>query len=249
MDFPYPVRYLVKGALFLPRCCLPLLIFLQHPFGEFIASLDALVDRGIDLVFLQSACFLDERLVPFPRPALHLREHAQDLIGIDDSQGVGLSGVGMMAAPGIVGRRFRDPGPDGIVVDVLEKREQVVLPVAEHGFISSLEEVPDSTVLRIEVCGIGLVDPLKDLRKRRRSGFDQDMDVVAHENIGIDRAMIAVLVDGEQLKIFLMISGRSEDPLSLVAAGNDVVERAFEFDPGLAGHEQRLAEAGNPVNT
>jgi hypothetical protein len=75
------------------------------------------------------------------------------------------------------------------------------------------------------------------------------MDVVAHENIGIDRAMIAVLVDGEQLKIFLMISGRSEDPLSLVAAGNDVVERAFEFDPGLAGHEQRLAEAGNPVNT
>jgi hypothetical protein len=39
-----------------------------------------------------------------------------------------------------------------------------------------------------------------------------------------------------------MIGGRFEDLLPLVAAGNDVVERAFEFYPGLAGHGRKLVK-------
>jgi hypothetical protein len=173
----------------------------------------------------------------------------QDLIGIDDPQGIGLPDVGIVTAPGIIGERFRNPGPDRIVMDVLEEREKIVLPVAEHGLIPALKEMADGAVLPIEVRCIGLVDPLKDLRQRCFSGFDQDMDEVAHEDVGIDGTVIAVLVDGEQLKVLLMISGRSEDLLSLVAAGNHMVERAFEFNAGLAGHDQRLTKKLVPVNS
>ena len=52
--------------------------------------------------------------------------------------------------------------------------------------------------------------------------------------------MIAVLVDGEHLKIFLIIGGRFEDLLSLVAAGNDMVEGAFEFYPRLPWHSRTM---------
>jgi len=74
------------------------------------------------------------------------------------------------------------------------------------------------------------------------------MDMVAHEDVGVERAMIAVLVDGEQLEILLMIGRLFEDLLPLVPPRDDMVESAFILYPRLPWHEQRLSEEAIGVN-
>jgi len=61
------------------------------------------------------------------------------------------------------------------------------------------------------------------------------MDMVIHEDIGVDMAARAVLVDGEREKVLLEVGLVLENALFLVAADNDVVEGAGELDAGFAG--------------
>lgn len=67
------------------------------------------------------------------------------------------------------------------------------------------------------------------------------MDMVVHEDIGVDAAAGAVLVHGEGEEVLLEIRSILEYALFLVAADDDVVEGAGEFDAGLAGHGARIA--------
>jgi hypothetical protein len=68
------------------------------------------------------------------------------------------------------------------------------------------------------------------------------MDMVAHENIGVDGTVISIFVDGKQLEVFLIVGGRFKDLLLLVPTGDDMVERAFEFYTRLPWHSQSLQE-------
>lgn len=152
-----------------------------------------------------------------------------------------------MAAPGVLSGFFRDPGPDRIVVDVPQESEQIGVTVAQNRFIPALEEMADGPVGLVEVHRVALIDPLQDLRKRRFAGLDQKMDVVAHEHVGIQRVMIAVLVDGEELDEFLIVSGVFEYLLSLVSARDDVIERPLKLYSRLSRHGSTISEEINNV--
>lgn len=51
--------------------------------------------------------------------------------------------------------------------------------------------------------------------------------MVAHEDIGVEKAFAAVFIDGEGLEILLEVCGVFEYLLLLVAASDDVVEKAL----------------------
>jgi hypothetical protein len=82
-----------------------------------------------------------------------------------------------------------------------------------------------------------LVDTLKDFRERRFAGLDQEMDMVAHEDIGVQVIMISVPIDEEELKKFIVVGGLFEDLLALVPTRDHVVKCAFKLNAGLTGHE------------
>ncbi|MCK7502782.1 MAG: hypothetical protein MZV70_00935 [Desulfobacterales bacterium] len=46
---------------------------------------------------------------------------------------------------------------------------------------------PACVVFPVEVLRISLVDSLKDLRQARLPGFDKQVDVVAHQHIGVQK--------------------------------------------------------------
>jgi len=141
-----------------------------------------------------------------------------------------------MAAPGIVIEPFRDLRPEWILVDVFEQAEKIGFFIAQDCLIPALEQMADGPVPVIEVHGVCLVDALHDLGKRDVSAFDQEMDVVAHQNIGEDAAARAVLVDGEGKEVLLEVGAVLEDALFLVAADDDVIECSGIFDAWLAWH-------------
>src|SRR4030065_290910 len=100
----------------------------------------------------------------------------------------------------------------------------------------------DGSVLMVVIKGISLVEPLEYLGQGRLPSLNQKVDVVPHEDIGVEKEPVAILIDSEELEIFLIIRGISEYFLSLVAAGNDVIECTLIFDAGFACHNERLTK-------
>ena len=70
------------------------------------------------------------------------------------------------------------------------------------------------------------------------------MDMVDHQNVRVDAAADAVLVDGKDLEVFLEVCGVPEDPLLLVAAGEGVAECAGKLDAGLRSMHDTVKRAG-----
>jgi hypothetical protein len=72
------------------------------------------------------------------------------------------------------------------------------------------------------------------------------MDMIPHEDIGVQMELIPIPVDGKRQDIFLIVNNVLEYPLPLVPADDDVIESAGVFDAGLAGHGGMIAKrAGN----
>jgi hypothetical protein len=97
--------------------------------------------------------------------------------------------------------------------------------------------------------GISLIETLEYLGQGCLWGLYQEVNVVPHENIGIEKKLVAVLVDGEELEIFLIVRGVFEYLLALITTGDDVVECSLVFDAGLACHGRpRTAKGRGNVN-
>lgn len=79
-------------------------------------------------------------------------------------------------------------------MDIFHQRQQVGIAVAKNGLVSTLKDMAHGTVFSVKVHRIALIDPLKYFRKGRISHFDQEMDMVWHQNIGIEEKGITILV-------------------------------------------------------
>lgn len=133
-------------------------------------------------------------------------------------------------------------------MDVLEQGEKICILIAENGLVPALKQVSDRAVSSIEVKGVALVNALKNLRKGDALCFDQKMDVIAHQYIGVEAAVITVFIDREYLEVFLAVRNVLKYFLLLVSSGDYVIERAIEFDSGLSCHNERIAKESSPVN-
>jgi hypothetical protein len=99
----------------------------------------------------------------------------------------------------------------------------------------------DGFVLMIEIESIALINTLQDLRERRFAGFDQQIDMVAHEYVGVRMIMIPVPVNEEVLEKFILVCGLFEDLLALIPPRDHVVECAFKLDTRLPWHTRKLS--------
>jgi hypothetical protein len=63
------------------------------------------------------------------------------------------------------------------------------------------------------------------------------MNVVGHQNIGINIKAKPPAVVFDSLEVTDSVFGVSKDLLAAVASCNDVIECSFKFGAGLSGHE------------
>jgi hypothetical protein len=78
--------------------------------------------------------------------------------------------------------------------------------------------------------------------------FNQEMDVIAHEHIGIGAKMVALFVGGKNAEIFLEVRWFFEYLLLLVPPGDDVIKSAVVFYPRLSCHDWKVADIKECVN-
>lgn len=91
----------------------------------------------------------------------------------------------------------------------------------------------------VEVHGVALVDALKDFGKRGLPRLDQEVYVVAHQHVGIEEKVVSPLIQGEYVEILQKVGTVFEYFLPLVAARDNMIKCAIEFDSRFARHAQR----------
>lgn len=80
-------------------------------------------------------------------------------------------------------------------------------------------------VFQIFPKGISELKSVHEPGKRDLTSFNENMNVVGHQGIGVDGTMELVFILGEQLPIKRKISIVAKDSLALVSAGNYMVQR------------------------
>jgi hypothetical protein len=179
---------------------------------------------------------------------LALREQTEHRVGIREAKGVALSDICVMAAPEVGVDPVHCLCPKRVPVDVFDQAEKIGIPIAQNRLISPLEEVAYGLVSPVEVHSVRLAHPLHELGKRDVLSLNEQMNMIAHENVGIDADAHAVLVDGQGEEIFLEVGNILENALPLVAADDDMVKSAGEFYAGFSWHERRIAKEQEEVN-
>jgi hypothetical protein len=74
------------------------------------------------------------------------------------------------------------------------------------------------------------------------------MDMVAHQHVGIETEMAALLVSGKDFQVFLVIRRLLEYLLLLIAPGDDVIKCAVVFYSWLSCHDVKITEPTRRVN-
>jgi hypothetical protein len=89
----------------------------------------------------------------------------------------------------------------------------------------------------IKLC-VAKLYPLHDLGKGDPPGFQKQMDVVGHQDVGIEGKPIALPVVLKSPEIAQSISLVSENLLPLITPDDDVIQSSFELHSGFSGHSR-----------
>ena len=99
--------------------------------------------------------------------------------------------------------------------------------------------------------GVKYHDPrhVHDFRKRGLLGFDQEMNVGRHKDIGVEKEGITLFVFFQEPQIEFVILSGFENLCALIPPGDDVVKGSWKMDPRLPCHEKFLSKPKSLVNT
>jgi len=125
-------------------------------------------------------------------------------------------------------------------VDVPHKLRQVLIRLTEYRLVAPLKQVTHLSVFPIVVLAVAGQHAMHHSADWIFAAFDQQVNVVGHQAVGVEvEGQLRLLLgkQGKQLEIVIL---RAEDELSIVAARNDVVEAALEFDSGLRAIAESL---------
>lgn len=74
-------------------------------------------------------------------------------------------------------------------MDVPNKRKEIFILVAEYGFVSVFEEMPTSMMAAIIILSIPRQEFSHDRGNALFAALKQDVQMIAHEDPGVDRAL------------------------------------------------------------
>ena len=180
---------------------------------------------------------------PYLNPSI-----AHELLRVD------LRDVARIAAPTVV---FQMPQPltcrpsphggglHGIEMDVARDRQQVALVFDQLGLEAALEHVARPAVLVAGIQCVRRQEPLHETRQVRPRRADQQMKMIAHEDIGkqldIGEAKMVCKLGEKALAVGVVLKDRR----AAVAATGDVIQGVGKIDAWRAGHS--LSVSRRPV--
>ena len=94
----------------------------------------------------------------------------------------------------------------------------------------------DFVVSQVKVLAVGLLQPLHELAQRVGGTFQEQMDMVGHQTVGVNGVAITPPVAGQTLEVGLVILITEKSLSPLIAPDNDVIEKPGGKHSGPSGH-------------
>lgn len=141
-----------------------------------------------------------------------------------------------MTAPGIGPWIERGPQSGGVEMEIAHQFQQVGVAIAENRLIAPLKHVAGLVVSAIVVLAVCELQRLHRPRERMGSGLQQQMDVVGHQDVGMEGDAVSAAIAFEALQIAGVIFGIMKDRCPLVATDDHMIEGAWKIDARLASH-------------
>jgi hypothetical protein len=131
-------------------------------------------------------------------------------------------------------RSSHDLGSHRVQVNVPHEFGEVLIALAEDRLVASLKQVADLSVLAIVILAIGGEEPLHHPADVVILSFDEQMNVIGHQAVGVKIEGQLGLLLGKLKEELAIVVVRAEDELTIVATGDDVIEAALDLDSRFA---------------
>ena len=125
-------------------------------------------------------------------------------------------------------------------MQVADQFQMIGISITEQGLIAPLEQMPGFPVAPIVILGMGELERLHRAPKRDLFGFNQQMDVIGHQDKRIAPETIPPPVPFQAGEIRLIVRLIMKERRAAIAAGNDVIEGAGEFHARFSSPRQNL---------
>lgn len=115
--------------------------------------------------------------------------------------------------------------------------------------MAALQHVTDFSVFTIVVLTVTGQHPMHDAPDGVRLPLNQQMHVIGHEAVGVEKEWQSLLLSFQERKELLIISLIVEDSLPIITARDDVIEATFQLKAWESRHSARiLFPPGQAVN-
>jgi len=121
-------------------------------------------------------------------------------------------------------------------MDIARQGQQVSIVLDQLGLEAALELVAGPPVLVTGIQGITGIEPLHEPREVRPRRADQQVEVVVHQDEGVEEDRSGGHVVAELVEEPQPVGVGEEDRRPPISAGGDVVEGVGEIDARRPGH-------------
>jgi hypothetical protein len=144
--------------------------------------------------------------------------------------------IRLMATPGIGPRVQGGADAGGVEMEIAYQFQEIGVAITEDRLVAPLKHMPGLVVVSVVVLAIGELERLHGSRQRDRAGLQQQMEVIGHQHIGIERTAVTRAIAGKPFEIGCGIGIVVEDDGPAVPAGYHMIEGAGEIDTRFTCH-------------
>jgi hypothetical protein len=142
-----------------------------------------------------------------------------------------------VARPCVILRLRHDVRAHGVEVDVGHARQQITIGLNERGAVAPFPQRAGARVHFVEHLHIAAADCLHHLGQTLICLWrEQQMQVIAHQHIGVDVDLVHAALLEQQIEHALVISNSAKNVLPVVAPQDDVVRVAGDGETREASH-------------
>src|SRR5688572_7760604 len=110
------------------------------------------------------------------------------------------------------------------------------MAIAHNGLVAALKQMSYFFVFPVEISRVPQLEPLHDLAQWSLAGFDQQVNVVAHQHVSINVRAVSLPVLFQSLQIVFPVCVATEYHLALIAPANHMVKCSRIFYSRLSRH-------------
>ena len=121
-------------------------------------------------------------------------------------------------------------------MDVAGDFLQIIVLINQEGMVATLVKMARATIPPIEPSRVGDIKVSHELLEIPPGGFNQEMKVVAHQDIGEDLSLVYFRGTSQQIEKGQAVGIGGKDILSVITATGYMIIGIFELDPKWPCH-------------